>query len=142
MIALMRDILTDAPRAIQRTQLTPGGEKIDRLMLGPSKGAAIKIDPDADVTMGLCIGEGLETCLSGRVMGLTPVWALGSAGAISNFPLLPGIEGLHIFLENDEANQRAAQVCSDRWLDAGCTVLTAAPVTGNDLNDELCTVAS
>jgi putative DNA primase/helicase len=142
MVALMRDILTDEPRAIQRTQLTPGGEKIGRLMLGPAKGAAIKIDPDADVTQGLCIGEGLETCLSGRIMGLKPVWALGSAGAVSNFPLLPGIEGLHIFLENDEANQRAAQLCGDRWLDAGSTVMAAAPANGNDLNDELRTVAS
>jgi putative DNA primase/helicase len=142
MIALMRDIANDEPRCIQRTHLTADGIKVERQMLGPSKGAAIKIDPDADVTRGLCIGEGLETCLSGRVMGLKPVWALASAGAIANFPLLTGIEGLHIFLENDEANQRAAQVCSDRWLDAGCTVLSAAPVTGNDLNDELRTVAS
>jgi putative DNA primase/helicase len=142
MIALMRDFATDEPRCIQRTRLTADGIKIERQMLGPSKGAAIKIDPDADVTRGLCIGEGLETCLSGRVMGLKPVWALGSAGAIANFPLLPGIEGLHIFLENDEANQRASKVCADLWLDAGCTVLTAAPVTGSDLNDELRTVAS
>jgi len=67
MIALMRDVLTDEPRCIQRTQLTPDGRKISRQMLGPAKGAAIKVDADADVTQGLCIGEGLETCL--RIRG-------------------------------------------------------------------------
>jgi putative DNA primase/helicase len=141
MISLMRDFFTDEPRCIQRTHLTADGVKIERQMLGPSKCAAIKIDPDSDVTMGLCIGEGLETCLSGRIMGLRPVWALGSAGAIANFPLLPGIGGLHIFLENDEANKKAAKICSDRWLDADRTVLIVEPLTGNDLNDELREVA-
>ena len=139
MIALMRDALTDEPRCIQRTQLTPDGRKISRQMLGPAKGAAIKVDADTDVTMGLCIGEGLETCLSGRAMGLRPVWALGSAGAIASFPVLPGIDGLHIFTEFDEngANQRSTDECADRWISSGRKVLAARPLTGNDLNDEL-----
>jgi hypothetical protein len=139
MIALMRDILTDAPRCIQRTRLTPDGHKIDRQMLGPAKGAAIKIDPDAHVTMGLVIGEGLETCLTGRQIGLKPCWALGSANAIGNFPALAGIETLSIHAENDDSgtNQRERQKCIDRWIDEGREVLEITPKRGNDLNDTL-----
>jgi len=141
MIALMRDILTDEPRCIQRTRLTSDGSKVDRQMLGPAKGVAIKIDPDADVTHGLCIGEGLETCLSGRLMGLQPAWALGSAGAIASFPVLPGINGLHIFGELDKngANERAIKECSQRWLSDGHEILVAWPKAGGDLNDEWAT---
>jgi glycine cleavage system H protein len=40
---------------------------------------AIKFDPDEDVTQGLSIGEGVETTLSGRQMGLRPVWSLVSS---------------------------------------------------------------
>jgi putative DNA primase/helicase len=144
MIALMRDIITDNPRCIQRTRLTPDGKKIDRQMLGPAKCAASKINADADVTQGLCIGEGLETCLSGRAMGLRPVWALGSAGAIGSFPVLTGVSGLHIFGERDESgtNQKNAQDCADRWVAAGGEVLLAEPSNGKDLNDELREVAA
>src|ERR1700732_1359020 len=138
MITLMRDILTDAPRCIQRTRLTPDGRKADRQMLGPAKGAAIKVDPDADVTQGLCIGEGLETPVSGRLMGFRPAWALGSAGAIASFPVRPRIDGLHIFGERDAtgANERAVDDCGRRWIAAGRTVITLWPEAGSDLNDE------
>jgi hypothetical protein len=54
--------------------------KIDHKALGPVGGAAIKLSDDADVTMGLIIGEGLETTLAATVFGLAPAWALGSAG--------------------------------------------------------------
>jgi Toprim domain len=140
MIGLLRDLITDEPRCIQRTQLTADGKKIDRQMLGPAKGAAIKIDPDADVTQGLNIGEGLETTLSGRVMGFIPAWALGSAGAIAKFPVLPGISALRIFGERDEsgANKKACLECADRWRGAGTMDIGIVwPIHGDDLNDEL-----
>jgi hypothetical protein len=41
LIVLMRDILTNEPRAIQRTALTSDGEKIGRMTLGPKTGAAV-----------------------------------------------------------------------------------------------------
>ncbi len=141
MISLMRDFRTDEPRCIQRTRLTANGKKVGRMMLGPAKGAAIKIDEDADVTMGICIGEGLETCLSALFMDnpIRPVWALGSANAIACFPVLPGIEGIHILMEHDKsgANQRAADECGARWIRSGREVFTVSPVVGNNLNDEL-----
>ena len=42
LLALMRDVRTNEPRAIQRTALTQTGGKIGRLTLGPKTGAAIK----------------------------------------------------------------------------------------------------
>jgi putative DNA primase/helicase len=65
-------------------------------MLGAAGGTAVKLDPDPCVTLGLVVGEGVETCLSARQLGLKPVWALGSVGAIRAVPVLSGIEALTI----------------------------------------------
>jgi hypothetical protein len=43
-IALMRDIVTNEPRAIQRTAMADG-ERIGRMMLGPKIGAVIELKP-------------------------------------------------------------------------------------------------
>ena len=114
LIGLFRDICTDEPRAITRIFLDADGHKITRKFLGPVGGCAIKIDPDEDVTMGVCIGEGLETCLAARQLGLRPVWALGSVGGISKFPVLAGIDALTILEEFDDsgANARAVDVAA------------------------------
>jgi putative DNA primase/helicase len=141
MIALMRDILTDEPRCIQRTHLTPDGKKIDRQMLGPAKGATIKIDPDADVTMGLCIGEGLETCLTARQCDVKPVWVLGSVGAIEAFPVLAGMDALSILAETGDASARAVRECGDRWEHDGREVFILDSKIGSDVNDALREVA-
>jgi hypothetical protein len=79
MVALFRDIAGNEPCGIHRTFLDSDGRKLDRKMLGRAKGAAIKLDADETVTLGLHIGEGLETCLAARLAGFRPVWALGSA---------------------------------------------------------------
>jgi hypothetical protein len=69
MICLIRNIETNEPQAIHRTALSRDGaaikrnKKTYRLTLGPVANGAIKLDPDEDVTRGLCIGEGVETCL-------------------------------------------------------------------------------
>ena len=119
------------------------GGKTFRLSLGPIAGGAIKLDPDEDVTQGICIGEGVETTLSGRQMGLWPAWSLVSTGGISNFPILPGTEGLHIFAENDAngASAKAVEACARRWYEAGRDVFVITPDVG-DLNDELREVAA
>ena len=109
------------------------------MSLGEISGGAIKLDPDEDVTQGLCIGEGVETCLAGRQMGYRPVWAVLNKNGVADFPVLPGIDGLTIFGERDERAQseKAIRSCADRWLEAGIEVLTAWPLAGNDLNDEI-----
>ncbi|WP_395697975.1 toprim domain-containing protein [Methylocella sp.] len=109
------------------------------MMLGPVAGAAIKIDADEDVTMGLTVGEGAETCVAARQLGLRPVWALGSAGAIGAFPVLPGVEALTILEELDDAgaNGRAIEACASRWRAAGREVLIVSPLLGGDINDSI-----
>jgi hypothetical protein len=137
LIALYRDVITDEPRAIMRTALTPDGTKIDRRALGPVGSAAVKLSDVADVTMALTIGEGLETVLAGLMKGFAPAWALGSAGAIAKFPVLPGVEALTILSETDDggANERAVAECFARWSAAGRELYCARPQTGGDMND-------
>jgi hypothetical protein len=137
MLALFRDIGTDEPCGIHRTFLDSAGRKVHRKMLGRAGGAAIKLDPDATVALGLHIGEGAETCLAARLAGFRPVWALGSANAITSFPVLAGIEAITILGEVDDggANDRAARDCSARWIKAAREAFTVKPLIGGDLND-------
>ena len=137
MVVAMRSIETDEITAIQRTRLSPEGKKIERRMLGVAGGAAVKLDADERVTDRLIIGEGVETAMTARQIGLKPTWALGSADAIENFPVLDGIARLMILAENDEANERAAEACAARWYEAGREVFINRPTRGNDLNDAL-----
>ena len=137
MIALFRNIVTDAPQAISRTFLDAEGRKLERKFLGPTKGAAIKLDADTEVLAGLHIGEGVETCMAACMLGLKPAWALGSAGAIASFPVLSGIECLTILEEHDAASKRAVDACARRWHAAGREVIVNEPLGGKDLNDSL-----
>ena len=138
MVAVMRNIKSDAITGVHRTRLTADGSKVGRRMLGIASGSAIKLDADEAVTVGLTVGEGIETCLAARHLGFRPVWALGSVGAIAAFPVLAGIEGLTILAEKDDsgASQRAVQECGKRWHDAGREVVIVEPKAG-DINDAL-----
>jgi hypothetical protein len=142
-LALYRDIVTNEPKAISRTAIGPNGIKIGRKALGPVMGCAVKLDPNENVELGLHAGEGVETMLAARLKGFRPAWALGSAGAIRNFPVLAGIESLTVIVDNDlpdkngrQAGQEAAKACSDRWVRAGREVLRVVPRRpGADLAD-------
>jgi len=137
MVAAMRAIDGNAITGVHRTRLTPEGAKVGRRMLGIAAGAAVKIDDDADVTHGLVIGEGIESCLAGRQLGFKPVWSLGSAGAIAAFMVLPGIEALTILAERDDANARAVGECARRWHAADREVIVVEPKIGSDMNNAL-----
>jgi putative DNA primase/helicase len=138
---------SDEPQGIQRTALTPEGKKVERngktlrMSLGAIAGGAIKIDDDTDVTMGLVIGEGVETCLTARQRyDLAPVWSAVTSGGVASFPVLPGLEGLTLLRENDAngASARAIETCAGRWHDAGRHVRICDPEPEFcDLNDEL-----
>jgi putative DNA primase/helicase len=100
----LRDTDDDKPpQAIHRIGLTSDGRKIEKRMLGPIAGCAIKLDADEMVELGLGICEGIETGLAVRATGWRPVWVLGSAGVIATFPVLAGIEALTIFADADPA---------------------------------------
>jgi hypothetical protein len=144
MVALVRDVVTDEPKAIHRTALDAGERKAsidgkDRLALGPVGGGAVKLTPDENVTTCLGIGEGIETALSMRLapeFGQSPVWALLSAGQVARFPVLSGIEALWIAVDHDRAGIEATQECARRWKATGRDVfLIRSKTEGDDLND-------
>jgi putative DNA primase/helicase len=140
MLALMRQVEGNRPMAVQRTALTPDGRKIERRMLGIAGGAAIKLDEDAAVTVSLTVGEGLETCMSARQLSFRPAWALGSVAAVATFPVLSGIEVLHLLQETGDygASARAVQACGSRWDAAGPEVIVVTPQgCEGDANDVL-----
>jgi hypothetical protein len=108
-------------------------------MLGVVNRAAVKLDPST-TTGELAIGEGVETCMAARQLGLRPAWALGSTGSIAGFPIIDGIKHLTILGEMGEASRTAIGFCSPRWRRAGKRVCIAMPEIGSDLNDELMAV--
>ncbi|MGL4961004.1 MAG: DUF7146 domain-containing protein [Inquilinus sp.] len=125
-VALMRDPVSDEPCGIHRTFLDADGRKIERKMLGRS--GAIKLSPNDEVTVGLGITEGLEKGLSLVAIEWRPIWVCPFAGAISTFPVLPGIECLSIFSDGDAPGLRAADSCAQRWTEAGAKVFIRTPV--------------
>jgi putative DNA primase/helicase len=136
MVCLMRDIATDEPCGIHRTFLDrKTGEKIDRRMLGTA--AAIKLDAHATISTELTIGEGVETALAARMMGLGPVWSLGSSGAVGRFPVLKGLTRISILEENDPRSRQDVETCARRYLTARKSVTIHKPNIGKDMNDAL-----
>jgi hypothetical protein len=143
-IALLRNTLSDAPQAIHRTALTREGRKLDRKAFGPKVGAAIKLWPDADVTTGLVIGEGLETVLAAatrieyRHTLLRPAWAVVDAANLEKFTVLPGVDALTILVDHDEIGrgQEASRACAHEWTATGREVILLTPrKLGSDFND-------
>jgi phage/plasmid primase-like uncharacterized protein len=114
MVAQMTDAMTGEPCGVHRTYLDGEGGKIDRKMLGRARRAVVRLAGDCEVTTGLGIAEGIETALASP---FRPIWACLSAGTMKAFPLLPGIETLTIFADNDAAGVglRAARECAERW---------------------------
>jgi len=146
MVALLRDIVTDRPVAIHRTALSSDGRKVkidgvDRLTLGPSKGAAIKLTPQDAVGDSLGVGEGIESVLSlPRLAGVEvhPIWSLLSAGGVRDFPVLPELRSLWLAVDNDAAGLTASATCAARYRRAGTPAHLVTPSrTGADLNDVL-----
>jgi DNA polymerase len=142
LLALFRDVETDAPAGIHRIALTAEAQKIDRMMLGSwPHPRAIKLWPAAKQ---LCLGEGIETVLAAatkityRDAPLRPSWAAGSSGNISKFPVVAGVARLVILIDHDANGvaQKDARICAERWKVAGRAVLLLTPRrVGADFND-------
>ena len=63
------------------------------------------------------------------------VWAC-PAGTLAKVPVLPGVERLAIYADNDPPGLSAARVVAHRWLAAGRHVSIETPSrTGADFND-------
>jgi putative DNA primase/helicase len=140
MLALMTDPLSGRPCGLHVTYVRPDGSgkasgERQKIMLGQA--GVIRLLPDAEVTLGLGLAEGIETALA--VMqraGWYPVWAASSSGAIRRFPVLPGLESLTIFADQDNPGMNAARECCQRWAAAGREAQLVAPPAG-DWNDAL-----
>lgn len=143
MVALFRDAKSDRPVAVHRTFLASDGRKLARKMLGPVKGAAIKLVPDDEVTLSLTLAEGIETGLAAMVFGYRNVWVLGDAGAIGDFPMLLGLEAITALGERNPdgsfnaASASAIEKLASRCNEAGIEILAVDAPAGGDLNDAL-----
>ena len=134
LIAAFRSIDDGTITAIHRIALDSDGSKLGRRMLGVVHRAAVMLDP---IGTELAIGEGVETCMAARQLGIRSTWALGSTGSITGFPILDGIKQLTILGETGAASQDAIRFCGSRWRRAGRRVFIVMPSVGTDLNDEL-----
>jgi putative DNA primase/helicase len=135
LIVPFRSIDDDSITGVHRIALRDDGTKLGRRMLGIVHRAAIKFD--VVNSESLSIGEGVETAMAAMQLGFTPVWALGSVGAISFFPLIEGVKQLLILGESGDASARAIRLCGTRWHRAGRQVRIVMPDIGSDLNDVL-----
>ena len=124
MLGRITDLQTNAFKGIHRTAIKADGSgKIcfpdgtpSKMMLGTVKNGAVKLSPLAPI-MG--IAEGIETALSAALIFKMPVWATLSAGGMVSFPIIPSIENLTIFADDDDAGQRAANQCARRYAEFG-----------------------
>jgi putative DNA primase/helicase len=136
MLALMTDPITREPTGVHRTYLDPDFKRIMRMMLGPK--GIVRLWPDEAVTMGLAIGEGIESTLAGAMLTeRVPAWAGLDAGQLARFPVLSGVECLTIFVDHDLSltGQKAADLCAARWTGAGRQVALLTPKRPADFND-------
>jgi hypothetical protein len=136
LLALLRDVITGEPCGLIDIYLQPDGS--DRLRdrkgkktTGRARGAAVMLSAFEDITLGLAVCEGIETGLALLMDGIAPVWALGGAGNLGNYPLLAGLEALTIASDADEAGQHAATKVTERWRAAGREAVIVAPPTGD-----------
>ena len=140
-VGIMTDPVTAQPTgAISRTYIGPYGKKVCKAKTLGEGGGVIRISRDEDALHGLFLGEGKETCLAAAALGLTPIWATGSATTMAKFPLVAGIESLTVIADHDAngAGERAAREVEARWGTAGREVrILRAKAVGYDLNDAL-----
>ena len=142
MVALITDIATCRPISLHFTFLKPDGSDkadIDKprlLMTGHSSRGVVRLCPDDEVTMGIIIGEGIETCLT-AMLEFGAVWSCLDAGGIKAFPVLPGIEGITVLIDNDNAGADAFEAVRERYNAAGVEVIGIKidGASGTDLND-------
>jgi DNA polymerase len=136
LLALFRDVESDAPAGIHRIGLTPDAQKIRRLTLGRWPGVrAIKLWP---VTHKLTIGEGIETVLGAiRCGAITPpAWAMGPKTNIASFPVLSGVKAITVLVDRgDPAALDGAEACIARYVAAGIPARWLRTARVKDFND-------
>ena len=139
MVALVTNGITGSPIAVHRTFLArDGGSKapVDpaKMMLGPCRGGAVRLDKPGAVLM---VGEGIETCLAAMQAIGHPAWAALSTSGLRSLDLPPDVRDVIVLADGDEPGEAAAQDCARRWKREGRRVRIAHPPQGMDFNDLL-----
>jgi hypothetical protein len=133
------------PVAVHRTWLKPDGTgkadlDPDRMTLGPSDGAAIRLAP-VGPHGELGVTEGIEDALSYMQLKGIPTWSALTAGGIERLILPPEARFIYVALDNDKVGRDAAQAAARRWLGEGRRVFCAKPPIGKDWNETLCALS-
>ena len=128
--------------AVHRTFLTHDGSRKapvtpDKMMLGPVKGAAVRLGPAAEE---MAVSEGIENGLSVQQAAGVATWSALSAGGVETLvlPALPLAADITICADPDPRGLEAAEKAAGRWDREGRRVKIAhPPVVGVDFNDVL-----
>lgn len=132
LVGLVTHAETREPLTLHRTWITAGPKKADvdpprMLLAGHTKRAGvIRLWPDEAVTLGLLVGEGVESVLA-AARDYAPAWSCIDAGGLEAVPVLEGIETLVVAADHDARGIEAATRCADRWAAAGVDVRVIAP---------------
>lgn len=140
MVALLCAMATNEPCGLHQTVLDRDSSRLGRQMLGRAQHAAIKLNADDAVTLGLLTAGRLEIGLAAHHACLRPVWALASTGAIVGFPAPHAIEAINILpkVNHGRANRREAHACAARRMAAGKEELVIAARFAGDVADRWC----
>jgi putative DNA primase/helicase len=142
LVALVTDARTGEAMTLHKTWVARDGSgkaPIDkpRLLLKgwPKAGGCARLWPDEDISLGLCIAEGIETALA-AARGFGLAWSTIDAGNLARFPVLAGLGALTIAADNDATGLGAAEACARAWGAAGVEVyIWRAPGQYDDLAD-------
>ena len=124
-VGLMTNPVTGERSGAHRTYLNRDGTKRARQMLGHQ--GVIRLSPDDQVKTSLGICEGIEDGLRILLGGWSPIWSATCAGGIERFPVLPAVECLTIFADDGEPGIKAAEICAERWHEAGRKAVIVYP---------------
>ena len=116
-ISLVRDNVIYT-QGIQVTYLNKFAEKINKRTYGLAKNGAVHCTPYENLTDTLCIGEGIEDCLTfSQLNEGTTVWATLGTSGLSSLELPEGITEVHLIRDNDKASQESTDKFKEKYDD-------------------------
>lgn len=127
-----------------KAQLEPARKLHPSWIEGPIRGAVRLVE--ADPSLPLIVGEGIETVLSARALsaelpdGPYPCWAALNTSLLKQFKPHPKVSRIIIAADHDPsgAGEKAARFLADRLLEAGnLEVQISMPAEPGDWNDVL-----
>ena len=137
LVARVSTVAANKTIGIHRIWFRRGEAKaVKKMRLGPSdEPVCIRLWPDAAITRGLGIAEGVETALA-AAQAFKPMWSTIDAGQMAKFPFMAGIELLTVFADYDNAGLDAARAVGQRYMKAGRNANLLRPeLAGDDFND-------